>query len=219
MKIIVVGCGRIGVELAYNLYKRGHEVSVIDSVPAALNNLPGDFNGRTQEGDALNQDVLERSGIKTCDALAAVTNSDALNVAVSHVAKVVYHVPNVIARNYDPHIRAVFEAFNIQDVSSTAWGAQRVEELLYHTDAKTVFSAGNGEIEVYELTIPDVWDGHPLQDLMPCGDCRAIALTHAGRAILPDADTIVYAGDILNVAATFDGIETTRSYIKKGKVA
>ncbi|MEN6571855.1 MAG: TrkA family potassium uptake protein [Anaerolineaceae bacterium] len=219
MKIIVVGCGRIGVELAYNLYKRGHEVAVIDSVPAALNNLPADFNGRTQEGDALNQDVLERSGIKSCDALAAVTNSDSLNAAVSHIAKVVYHVPTVIARNYDPHIRAIFEAFGIQDVSSTAWGAQRVEELLYHSDAKTVFSAGNGEVEIYELAIPEAWDGHPLKDLMPCADCRPVALTHAGKAQMPEPEMVVYAGDVLTVAATFDGIETTRIFINSKKGA
>jgi len=217
MNIIVVGCGRIGVELAYNLYKRGHEVSVIDAVPAALNNLPADFNGRTQEGDALNQDVLERAGIKTCDGLAAVTNSDALNAAVSHIAKVCYHVPTVIARNYDPHLRAIFEAFGIQDVSSTAWGAQRLEELLYHSDVKTVFSAGNGEIEVYEIVIPAWWDGHPLSDLMTCSDCRPIALTHAGKAILPESDVIVRAGDLLNVVATFDGIETTRAFINQRK--
>lgn len=219
MKVIVVGCGRIGVELAYNMYKRGHEVSVIDSVPAALNNLPPDFNGRTQEGDALNQDVLERAGIRTCDALAAVTNSDALNAAVSHVAKVVYNVPTVISRNYDPHIRAIFEAFGIQDISSTAWGAQRIEELLYHSDAKTVFSAGNGEIEIYELAIPDSWNGHPLQDLMPCDDCRPVALTHAGKAQMPEMDMVVYTGDVLTVAATFDGIETTRTFINSKKGA
>lgn len=219
MKVIVVGCGRIGVELAYNMYKRGHEVSVIDAVPAALNNLPPDFNGRTQEGDALNQDVLERAGIKTCDALAAVTNSDALNAAVSHIAKVVYEVPTVIARNYDPHIRAIFEAFGIQDVSSTAWGAQRVEELLYHSDAKTIFSAGNGEVEIYELAIPEKWNGHPLKDLMLCDDCRPVALTHAGKAHMPEPDMVVYAGDVLTIAATFDGIETTRAYINSKKGA
>ena len=219
MKIIIVGCGRIGVELAYSLYKRGHEVSVIDSVAAALNNLPPDFNGRTQEGDALNQDVLERAGIKTCDGLAAVTNSDALNAAVSHLAKVIYNVPTVIARNYDPHLRAIFEAFGIQDVSSTAWGAQRVEELLYHSDAKTVFSAGNGEVEIYELAIPDAWDGHLLKDLMICADCRPVALTHAGKAQLPEMDMLVNAGDVLTVAATFDGIETTRNFINQKKGA
>ncbi|HBF41113.1 MAG TPA: portal protein [Anaerolineaceae bacterium] len=219
MKVIVVGCGRIGVELSYNLYKRGHEVSVVDSIPAALNNLPPDFNGRTQEGDALNQDVLERAGIKTCDALAAVTNSDALNAAVSHVARVYYNVPTIIARNYDPHIRAIYEAFGIQNVSSTAWGAQRVEELLYHADAKTVFSAGNGEIEIYELTISEQWNGHPLKDLMPCEDCRAVALTHAGKAYLPDPEMIVQTGDVLTVAATFDGIETTRAFINQRKGA
>jgi trk system potassium uptake protein TrkA len=219
MKVIIVGCGRLGVTLAYNLYKNGQEVSVVDAVAAALNNLPADFNGRTQEGDALNQDVLERAGIKTCDALAAVTNSDALNVVVSHIARVCYSVPTVIARNYDPLMRPVFEAFGVQVVSSTAWGAQRVEELLYRFGVKTVFSAGNGEIEIYELTLPDHWDGHPVKDLIPCNDCRPIALTHAGKAQLPEPDLIVHTGDVLTVAATFDGIETTRAYINQEKGA
>lgn len=210
MKVIVVGCGRIGVELAYRLFQRGHEVSVIDSVPAALNNLPSDFAGRLLEGDALNQDILERAGIKTCDALAAVTNSDALNAVVSHVAKVEYNVPNIIARNYNPHTRELFEVFGVQVVSSTSWGAQRVEELLYHSEVKTVFSAGNGEVEIYEFTVPEKWDGHLLSEIIPCEECKPIALTRSGKAFLPEVTTTVQTGDVLNVAATFDGIEKTR---------
>lgn len=210
MKVIVVGCGRIGVELSYRLFQRGHDVSVIDSVPAALNNLPADFAGRTLEGDALNQDILERAGIKVCDALAAVTNSDALNAVVSHVAKVEYHVPNIIARNYNPDNLELFDAFGIQVVSSTSWGAQRVEELLHHSEVKTVFSAGNGEVEIYELTIPESWNGHTLDEIIPCEECKPIALARAGKAFLPEGKTIVQTGDVLNVAATFEGIELTR---------
>lgn len=210
MKVIVVGCGRIGVELAYHLFQRGHDVSVIDSVPAALDNLPSDFAGRLLEGDALNQDILERAGIKDCDALAAVTNSDALNAVVSHVAKIQYHVPNIIARNYNPHTRDLFEVFGIQVVSSTSWGAQRVEELLYHTEVKTVFSAGNGEVEIYELTIPEKWNGHTLDEIIPCEECKPIALTRAGKAFIPKDTTQVQTGDVLNVSATFEGIEETR---------
>ncbi len=62
MKVIVIGCGRLGAELAYNLFKRGHDVSVIDNVPASFNNLPADFQGRLNEGEALSQDVLHRAG-------------------------------------------------------------------------------------------------------------------------------------------------------------
>jgi trk system potassium uptake protein len=213
MKAIVVGCGRIGAELAYRLFKRGHEVSVIDNVPASFNNLQSDFEGRIQEGDALNRDVLVRAGIETCDVLAAVTNNDALNMVVSHIATTEFKVENVVARNYDPHAREIFETFGIQVVSSTSWGAQRVEELMYHSEARTVFSAGNGEVEVYELTIPDNWNGKKIVDLIPSDDCRPIAITRAGKAFLADKSTILQNCDVLSVAATFDGIETTRKVL------
>jgi trk system potassium uptake protein TrkA len=213
MKTIVVGCGRIGATLAYSLFKRGHEVSVIDDNPVSFNNLPADFQGRLHEGDALNQDVLKRSGIANCDAFAAVTNNDSLNAVVAHVAKVEFHVPNIIARNYDPHLRALFEAFGIQVVSSTSWGAQRIEELLTDGEFRTVFSAGNGEIEVYELVIPADWQGKRLEDLIKCNTCKPLAITRAGRAFLPEMSTLLEGGDLLNVAATFDGINDTRNQL------
>ncbi len=213
MKTIVVGCGRIGATLAYSLFKRGHEVSVVDDNPNSFNNLPADFQGRIHEGDALNQDVLLRAGINSCDSLASVTNNDALNAVVAHIAKSVYKVPNTIARNYDPHMRALFEAFNIQVVSSTSWGAQRVEELMTDDDFKTVFSAGNGEVEVYELIISEDWQDKTISDLIKCSTCKPLAITRAGRAFLPEVDTVLHSGDVLSVAATFDGINDTRAQL------
>jgi trk system potassium uptake protein TrkA len=210
MKAIVVGCGRIGAELAYRLFSRGHEVSIIDNVAASFSNLPPDFKGRVHEGDALNQDVLIRAGIENCDVLAAVTNNDALNVVVSQIAKSEFNIPNVVARNYNPNMRELFEVFNIQVVGSTSWGAQRIEELMYHSEARTVFSAGNGEVEVYEVTIPARWDGKTVDELIPCNDCKPIAVTRAGRAFLPEGSTVLAVGDTLNLAATFDGIEDLR---------
>ena len=214
MKAIIVGCGRIGAELGYRLFKRGHDVSIIDNVPASFNNLPTDFEGRVHEGDALNQDVLIRAGIEHCDVIAAVTNNDALNMVVSHVAKSEFNVTNIIARNYDPHVRELFEVFGIQVVSSTSWGAQRLEELMYHSEARTVFSAGNGEVEVYELTIPKEWNGKTVGQLIPCDDCRPIAITRAGKAFLANTSSVLQSGDLLNVAATFDGIEETRKVLQ-----
>ncbi len=219
MKTIVIGCGRIGATLAYSLYKRGHEVSIVDDNHNSFNNLPADFQGRIHEGDALNQDVLLRAGIEDCDALASVTNNDALNAVVSHVAKVEYNVPNIVARNYDPHMRALFEAFGIQVVSSTSWGAQRVEELLTDGDFRTVFSAGNGEVEIYELVIPKEWQGKKVDDLIKCSTCKPLAITRAGRAFLPEMGTEFMPGDLLSVAATFDGINETRAELLQGKKA
>ena len=109
MKIIVVGCGRLGADLSYRLYGQGHEVTIVDQAASAFNNLPADFRGRTVEGDALNQDVIHRAGFKNADALAAVTNSDALNVVIGHVARTIFGIKVIVIRNYDLVCRPVIE--------------------------------------------------------------------------------------------------------------
>jgi trk system potassium uptake protein TrkA len=209
MKYVVVGCGRVGAELATRLSAAGHDVCVVDQEGASFNNLGPAFHGRTIEGEVLSQQVLRRAGIETADGLAAVTNSDSLNAVVAHAARAIFHRKHVVARNYDPRRRPLFEAFGLQVISSTSWGAQRVEELLYHGEIRTVFSAGNGEVEVYELTIPTAWSGRRLTDLLPDG-VVAVAQTRAGRANLPQAGSTLEQDDVLLVAATLEGIEAAR---------
>ena len=217
MNIIVVGCGRVGAELAYRLYQKGHQVTVIDQLDTAFDNLPPDFRGRMVEEEVLNQDVLRRAGIEQADGLAAVTNSDSVNAVVAHVARAAYHVPNVVVRNYDPSWRPLHEAFGLQVVSSASWGAQRLEELLYHAEIRTVFSAGNGEVEIYEFSVPEAWHGRSLQDLLPEGQCLAVALTRAGRAILPSDEMLLEAGDVVLLSATADGIEVLRQQLSSAQ--
>jgi trk system potassium uptake protein TrkA len=207
MNFIVVGCGRVGAELAYRLFKSGHQVVVVDSSKESFNRLAPDFRGRTLEGEGIAETILERAGVKEADGLAAVTNSDSLNAVVAHTARTFYHVPVVVVRNYDPNLRVVTEAFGLQTVSSTSWGAQRVEELLTNPTQHMVYSAGNGEVEVYEVFIPEAWGGHTLGELLePLKQCYPVALTRAGRSSLPAADVKLQAGDVLNVSTTFDGI-------------
>lgn len=207
MEIIVVGCGRVGAELVTRLWRRGNRVSVVDHDAAAFAYLPPDFVGQTVEGDPLNQDVLERAGIKRAEALAAVLESDAENVVVGHIARSVYHVPNVVVRNYDPRWQTFHQVFGLQVVSPTIWGAQRIEELIYHNSLRTVFSAGNGEVEIYEFIVPPAWNGHRLTELLPEGQCVAAAVTRAGRALLPGCDTVLETGDVVNLSATLEGVQ------------
>lgn len=207
MNFIIVGCGRVGAELCYHLFKSGHNIVVVDSKKEAFNRLHPDFRGRTLEGEGLAESVLERAGIREADGLAAVTNSDTLNAVVAHTAREFYDIPIVVARNYDPNLRAIIEAFGLQTVGSTYWGAQRVEELLMNPSQKMVYSAGNGEVEVYEVRIPEEWNGRTLGDLMSgLKDCIPVALSRAGRSSLPDMAAKLRAGDLLNVSSTFEGI-------------
>ena len=218
MNFFVIGCGRVGSELAFRLYKNGHKVVVIDKNRDALNGLTPEFRGRTIEGDVLVEQMLERAGIAEADGMATVTNSDTLNAVVAHIAHVVYKVPVVIARNYDPAMLPVLEAFGLQVVSSTSWGAQRIQELLLDPSFRSIFSAGNGEVEIYEMMISPTWDEKPLRELLrDHPDCLPVALTRAGRALLPNAETVLQAGDLLNVSATFAGIKYLRSQLSSGK--
>jgi trk system potassium uptake protein TrkA len=213
MNIIVVGCGRVGAELAYRLFQNGHRVTVIDITASAFANLPPDFRGRTLEGEPLNQDLLRRAGIDQADGIALVTSSDSVNAVVAHFAREVYGVTNIVVRNYEPQWRSMYEIFNLQVVSSSSWGAQRLEELLYHVKMRSVFSAGNGEVEIYEFTVPAAWVDKPIKDLLPNADCIPVGLTRAGTALLPDMGIRLVEGDIVLVSATLKGIEELRNRV------
>ena len=214
MKVIVVGCGRVGSELSYRLFEKGHKVTVIDTQMSAFENLDSRFRGRTIEGEALNQEVLQRAEIEQADGIAVVTSSDTLNTVVAHIARSVYQVPNIVVRNYDPNWRKLHEVFDLQTVSTSSWGAQRIEELLYHQELRTVFSAGNGEVEIYEFTVPEVWHEHVLSELLGTEGCTPVAITRSGKAILPDRDQIVKEGDAVLVSATFAGISKLRAMLR-----
>jgi trk system potassium uptake protein TrkA len=216
MNFIVVGCGRVGAELCHHLFTRGHHVVVVDINKDAFNRLHPDFRGRTLEGEGLAEGVLERAGIREADGLAAVTNSDMLNAVVAHAARTIYNVPNVVARNYDPNLKTVIEAFGLQTVGSTYWGAQRVEELLMNPSQRMVYSAGNGEVEVYEMRIPEEWNGHTLGELLePLKQCYPVALSRVGRSYLPDLGMKLQTGDMLNVSSTFEGIGDLTARLSK----
>lgn len=218
MNVIVVGSGRLGSDLANRLSKRPDlHVVVVDSNPLAFNNLSHDYPGRIVEGDAMTEDVLVRAGIDRADAVAVVTSSDAMNAVIGHVARTIYHVPVVVARNYDPVLRPLFETFGLQVVSSTSWGAQRIEEVLHHSDLRAVFSAGNGEVEVYEFVVPFDWQSHSLAELINGTEVVPVSITRAGRAMMPDSNTLLETGDIVHVAATMKDIERMRELLHAHK--
>jgi len=218
MNFVVVGCGRVGAELSYRLFRNGHQVVVVDNDQKSFNRLHPDFRGRTVEGETLSADTFERAGVDKTDGIAVVTNSDTLNAVIGHAIRTHYpQVKQIIVRNYDPAMRGMLEAFGLQIVSSTAWGAERVQELLIDPSFRAVFSAGNGEVELYEIFITQRWDGLAISSLLNgCKDIVCAALTRAGRAELPSPDAKLKTGDVLTVSATLDGVKALRARIQEG---
>ncbi len=208
MKIVVVGCGRAGAELAHRMSRRGHDVCVVDGSGAAFGNLPPEFRGRTVQGDALARGTLESAGIAAADGLAAVTASDAVNAVVAHVARAVFGVKRVVVRSYAPRRESIHEAFGHQTVSSTMWGAQRLEELLEEPGGESEASFGGGEVRVWRIEVPPGLAEVP-RELRGAG-WSVVAVTRDGSTSVPGADWLVRPGDLLLVAAAPDALARAR---------
>jgi len=214
MNIIIVGCGRVGVELALSLHQY-HLVSVIDRDARSFDRLGLHFSGRTVQGHGMDRTSLEQAGIENADALAAVTVSDNVNAIVSRIARDIYHVNRVVARIYNPRRAPIYEKLNLQTVSSSSWGAHRIEQLLVHPGMQSVASAGNGEVQIYEVTIPSEWNGRKVSDLVPMEHAIPVALARNGKGILPRGEIALAAQDILQVSSTPEGVKILRERIQE----
>jgi trk system potassium uptake protein TrkA len=212
MKVIVVGCGRVGAELALSL-QQDHRVTVIDPDPRSFDRLGLRFSGRTVQGEGLDRNALIRAGIESADALAAVTDSDNVNVIVARVAHEIFHIPHVVTRVYNPRRLPIYERLNLQTVASSSWGAQRIEQLLVHPCLQSVVSAGNGEVQIYEVKIPAEWAGRKVIDLLPAECAIPVSLIRDNKASLPHPDLLLEPEDVLQVSATAEGVKLLRERI------
>ena len=119
MKVVILGCGRVGATLATQLDRAGHSVSVIDSRSDAFQRLDPKFRGDKIVGSGAQEDVLRRAGIETADAFAAVTNGDNRNILASQIAKEIFHVKKVVCRIYDPLRQRTFGELGLEAICPT----------------------------------------------------------------------------------------------------
>ncbi|MCS6909490.1 MAG: NAD-binding protein [Anaerolineales bacterium] len=208
--IIIVGCGRVGTELAISLCCKQHRVTVMDANAQALQRLGPEFTGRTVQGDGMDREALKRAGIHQAHALAAVTSSDSVNIVVARTAQQIYNVPRVVARVYNPRRAPVYQKLGLQTIASSSWAAQRIEELILRPGMRHLHGVGSGEVQVYELEVPSEWNGRRISDVLPPQGALALALTRGGHAFLPTPDTVLQTHDLLQVSVTDSAAEALR---------
>lgn len=127
MRTIIVGCGRVGSNLARLLSEEGDEVAVVDSSEAAFNRLGEDFTGEMVFGSAVDEDILRRAGTDRAQAFVAVTNADTTNIMAAQLAQHEFGVKKVICRIYDPARADLYRELGLKTICPTTTGAQRVE--------------------------------------------------------------------------------------------
>jgi trk system potassium uptake protein TrkA len=130
MNVMIMGCGRLGAQIAMTLDSEGHDVTVMDTSAAAFRRLREGFGGTTVIGNGMDGPALERAGIREVDAFFAVTQGDNRNYFASQMAKQVYHVSRVLCRIYDPGRERIFRELGLETFSPTSMGAHVMVEML-----------------------------------------------------------------------------------------
>ena len=200
MRILIIGCGRVGAGLAKTLMGRGHSITIIDKDPLAFDKLGDKFKGQTVLGVGFDREVLLKAGIERADGVAAVTSSDEANVVASRIARDFFHVPRVVARLYDVRQAEIYRRLGIQTIAPTGWGINRIADLLLYSPLETVFGLGSGEVELVAAEVPRLMVGKTVRDLTVVGEIHIVSITRANKTFLPTLGTIFREEDLLYLA-------------------
>lgn len=200
MKIIIIGCGKVGAGLAEVLSIHGHGVTLVDQDPGAFERLGQSFRGETVAGHGFDREILLRAGIERCDGFAAVTASDEVNLVAARAARQVFHVPRVVARLYDPRKAEIYRRLGLLTISPVTWGINRIVELLCYSRLETVMSLGSGEVDVVEAEVPHLLVGRTVNELTVAGEIHAVAVTRQGKTFIPTLGTELREGDLVHLA-------------------
>ncbi len=130
MRVVILGCGRVGARLATRLDAEGHEVAIIDRNQDSFTRLGADYSGSMVLGTGIDEDVLRKAGIERADAFIAVTNGDNTNAMAAQIAKQIFRVSRVVARLYDPIRDETYRTLGLETVSPTLIGVQTIMEMI-----------------------------------------------------------------------------------------
>ncbi|HUZ10487.1 MAG TPA: TrkA family potassium uptake protein [Acidimicrobiales bacterium] len=205
MHVIVVGCGRVGSGLARALVGEGHTVAIIDRRKQAFRRLPADWAGQQIVGSGFDRDDLERAGAKAADALAAVTSGDNTNILTVRIARESYHIPNVVARIYDPRRAEIYQRLGIPTVATVTWTIDQVHRRLVPEAMTDEWTDASGKLSLVDRSLPERWAGRRLVDLEEPALVGLVAVTRAGEPRLDARELVGQEGDVLHLAVTHEG--------------
>ena len=205
MKILIIGCGKLGAGLALELYKKGHSVNVIDRDEEAFYRLGADFNGLQVIGNGYDKAVLEEAEIEYADAIVCATGNDDINAVAAKIAKDNYFVKYVIARLYNPKKAKVFEALGIKTISTTGYSINRAIELLSFNMMDSVQLLGaDGSSEIVRIVATPTVDGLTMSELNEENDFKLFSIVRGKTTIIPGDNDVIETNDILYFVTKVD---------------
>ena len=210
---MIVGCGRVGAELADALGQRGFTISIIDKNPAAFEHLHQGFDGKTLVGPGFDRDILEEAGIKEADVFIAVTNGDNSNIVSARIAKEHYGRKTVAARIYDPRRAQIYERLGIPTVATVAWTTDQVLARVMPPEEALLGTIGSGDVVAIGVDVPEAAAGARISDVNVGGRILVTAVTRFGQTQVAEAGTIIQERDFLNMVVLRSELGTIDAHL------
>ncbi|MBV9660088.1 MAG: TrkA family potassium uptake protein [Acidimicrobiales bacterium] len=207
MHVIVVGCGRVGSELAVRMLREGHTVAVIDKNANAFRRLPEDFAGQQVVGFGFDRDELARAGIDRAGAVAAVTSGDNTNILTARIARETFEVDRVVARIYDPRRAVIYQRLGIATVATVSWTVDQVARRLIPDQVASAWTDPTGQVNLVDYPLPEACCGRPLSELADGGRYRPILVNRGGQTRLVTPGLVGQEGDVVYFAVQTDALD------------
>jgi len=202
MNIMIVGCGRVGSQLALLLSQEGHNVTIIDKNQESFKRLGGTFNGVSAAGNGFDEKLLRELQIEKQDAFVSVTSGDNTNLMSSQIAKKIFKVPRVIARVYDPKRADIYRKLGLDIISGTVLVAAMIRDKIIE-NRFTSYLVETGELGVIEVAVDDNLKGRKVSEINIPDEFLVVVIDRKKRAIIPQPDSRLEAGDkVMGVVRT-----------------
>jgi len=214
MNIIIVGCGRVGSQLAMLFCQDNNTVAVVDSSHESFANLGRAFDGRTVVGVGFDEEVLVAAGIEECDVLAAVTDQDNSNLMIAEVARRLFGVPHVLARLYNPGRESAYLQLGLDFVCGTTLVAEEMYSKVVAEHGGHVDTFGDYEILRFALALEDQAESVQVGILERDHGIRIIAFERKDGTLssTPTGDSVLYPGDLVMACVRKDLVQEFSRY-------
>jgi len=202
--IVIMGCGRVGSELAVELEREGHSLAVVDRSAESFRRLGPTFSGQTVTGIGFDRDTLRAAGIERAHAFAAVSSGDNSNILAARVARETFNVDRVVARIYDPKRAEIYERLGIPTVATVAWSTGQMLRRLLPQGISEEWRDPSGQVILSQVHFSSSWIGKDLPYVEAATGVRVGFLSRFGTGILPRPGVVLQEGDILHLIMDAD---------------
>ncbi|KPK98488.1 MAG: hypothetical protein AMJ95_03745 [Omnitrophica WOR_2 bacterium SM23_72] len=209
MYVIIVGCGRVGSELAKLLSQEGHNIVIIDRKQSSFDRLGQTFNGLTMVGNGFDLELLKQVGIEKADAFCAVTNGDNTNLISAQVAKKIFKVPKVLARVYDPQRATIYTSLGLDIISGTILFASMLRDKIIESRFSS-YLIETKELGVIEIDVKQNLTGRKIQDINVPGEFLVVAIRRLDGVVIPEEKTVLKEKDKLMAVVKVASLEKIR---------